>query len=158
MKATFVLSLILSSSAFANTLQVLKDPQPLPPHQAGTPTPCSGIGFAVDGSLYGACRFTTGGSCGRYCQPAKSFYIATWDRHGLNPILGPVCGHLSPGLAGHQIMTYIAPYTGATCAVNFSPNDETVVMDGFTFQYVSARSDGSELLDLNNSASYLWTP
>jgi hypothetical protein len=42
--------------------------------------------------------------------------------------------------------------------VNFRPTGTTIVVDGFTFQYVSARNDGSELLDLNNGASYLWTP
>jgi hypothetical protein len=158
MKAMFVLSLVLSSAAYADTRQVLNDPQPLPPHQAGTATPCAAIGFAADGSIYGACRFTTGGNCGRYCQPAKTFYIATWDQNGVNPILGPVCGNLSGGLAGRQTMTYVAPYTAATCSVDFSPNNETVVVDGYTFQYVTTRSDGAELLDLNNGASYLWTP
>jgi len=31
-------------------------------------------------------------------------------------------------------------------------------VDGYTFQYVTTRSPGAELLDLNNGASYLWTP
>jgi hypothetical protein len=42
--------------------------------------------------------------------------------------------------------------------VDFSPNDETIVVDRYTFQYGTARSDGSELLDLNNRASCLWSP
>ncbi len=158
MKAVFVLSLLVSFSAYADTLQVLNDPQPLPAHQLGTATPCAGIGSAADGSIFGACRFTTGGNCGRYCQPAKTFYIATWDQNGLNAILGPVCGYLSAGFAGRQTTTYVAPYTAATCSVDFSPNNETVVVDGYTFQYVTTRSDGAELLDLNNGASYLWSP
>lgn len=158
MKAILVLFLVLASAAYANTLQILTDPQPLPPHQPGTATPCAAIGFAVDGSIFGACRFTTGAYCGRYCQPGKTFFVATWDRSALNPVLGPVCGYLSAGFAGRHTMTYVAPYTAATCSVDFSPNNETVVVDGYTFQYVTTRSDGAELLDLNNGASYLWTP
>ena len=56
------------------------------------------------------------------------------------------------------VVTYKPGHNASNCAVDFSPNDETIVVDGHTFQYVTARSDGSELLDLNNRASYLWTP
>jgi hypothetical protein len=158
MKSMVVLSLALASFAYADTLQVLRVPTPEPAHQPGTATPCAAISFARDGSIYGACRFTTGGSCGRYCLPAKTFYSATWDRNGLTPTLGPVCAYLSAGLVRRQRLVYVAPHSVADCTVNFEPNMETIVMDGYTFQYVTTRSDGAELLDLNNGASYLWTP
>ena len=124
MKAVFVLSLLVSFSAYADTLQVLNDPQPLPAHQLGTATPCAGIGSAADGSIFGACRFTTGGNCGRYCQPAKTFYIATWDQNGLNAILGPVCGYLSAGFAGRQTTTYVAPGQQGWFIVNLTAPDQ----------------------------------
>ena len=67
-------------------------------------------------------------------------------RHDKRRLGEPRRGHLSAGLRR------------SNCVVDFSPNDETIVVDGYTFQYVTSRSDGSELLDLNNRASYLWTP
>jgi hypothetical protein len=158
MKAMFVLSFLLSSSVYADTLQVLAVPQPEPPHHLGTPTPCAAIHFARDGSIYGTCSFAGYSNC-RYCQPPRTFYAAYWDGTGLNPTYGPACGHMSQGLTGRQVMSYEAGFSAANCAVDFSPNDETIAVDGYTFQYVSARStDGAMLLDLNNGASYLWTP
>ena len=158
MKTVFVLSLILSCSAYADTLQVLDRPQPDPPHRPGTPELCAAINFAADGSIYGTCSYWGYTSC-RYCQSPKTFYTASWDRDGLNPTLGAVCGYLSAGLAGHQTMTYTTGHSAADCTVDFSPNNEIIVVDGYTFQYVTTRAtDGAELLDLNNGASYLWTP
>lgn len=158
MKTVFVLSLILSCSAYADTLQILARPQPDPPHRPGTPELCAAIRFAADGSIRGACSYWGYTSC-RYCQAPKTFYTVFWNRDGLNPRLGAVCGNLSAGLAGHQAMTYTTGHSAADCTVNFSPNHETLVVDGHTFQYVTTRAiDGAELLDLNNGASYLWTP
>jgi hypothetical protein len=149
---------ILPVSALADTLQVLSPPSPAPYHQPGTPQLCAAINFATDGSVNSACKYTTGGSCGRFCHPAQTLYVATSNPNGLEPMLGPVCGKISAGLTGHQITTYVSPYTAATCTVDFSPLNETVVVDGYTFQFVTTRTDGAELLDLNNGASYLWTP
>jgi hypothetical protein len=150
---------ILPVTAVADTLQVLNRPSPAPYHQPGTPQLCAAIAFAADGSVYGACKYTTGANCGRYCHPAQTIYAATWNYSGLEPALGPVCANISAGLTGHQTTTYVGSYTVAKCTVDFSPLNETVVRDGYTFQYVSARSpDGAELLDLDNGASYLRTP
>jgi len=149
---------ILPVTALADTLQVLSPPSPAPYHQPGTQQLCAAIAFAADGSVYGACKYTTGGNCGRYCHPGQTIYAATWNYSGLEPALGPVCANISAGLTGRQTTTYVAPYTAANCTVDFSPNNETVVVDGYTFQYVTTRSDGAELLDLNNGASYLRTP
>jgi hypothetical protein len=149
---------ILPVAAFADTLQVLSPPSPAPYHQPGTPQLCAAINFAANASVYGACKYTTGGNCGRYCHPSQTIYAATWNYSGLEPALGPVCANVSAGLTGHQTTTYVPPYTGANCVVDFSPNNETVVRDGYTFQYVTTRWDGAELLDLNNGASYLRTP
>jgi hypothetical protein len=108
--------------------------------------------------IYGTCSYWGYTGCG-YCQSPKTFYTAFWDRNRLNPGFGEVCGHLSAGFAGHQTMTYTTGHSTADCTVNFSPNNETTVIDGYTFQYVTARAtDGAELLDLNNGASYLRTP
>jgi hypothetical protein len=149
---------ILPVAALADTLQVLSPPSPAPYHQPGTPQLCAAINFAGDGSVYSACKYTTGGNCGRYCHPAQTLYVATYDYSGLEPALGPVCAKISAGLTGHQATTYVPPYTAANCTVDFSPKNETVVVDGYTFQYVTTRWDGAELLDLNNGASYLRTP
>jgi hypothetical protein len=150
---------ILPVAALADTLQVLSPPSPAPYHQPGTPQLCAAINFAANGSVYSACKYTTGGNCGRYCHPAQTVYAATWDYNGLEPALVAVCAKISAGLTGHQTTTYVPPYTAANCTVDFSPNNETVIVDGYTFQFVTTRTtDGAELLDLNNGASYLWTP
>jgi len=158
MKALLALSLVLSSAAYADTLQMLEMPQPVQAHRPGTPTLCAAINFTADGRIFGTCSFWGYSTCGRYCQSPKTFYAAYWDRDGLSPTWGPVCGHLSAGLIGRQVMTYEPGFDRTNCVMNFRPTGTTVVVDGFTFQYVSARNDGSELLDLNNGASYLWTP
>src|SRR5438309_1530803 len=100
-----VLAILLPVAASADTLEVLSPPSPAPYHQPGTPQLCAAISFAANGTVYGACRYTTGSSCGRYCHPAQTLYAATWDYSGFQPALGSVCANISAGLTGRQTTT-----------------------------------------------------
>ena len=157
MKATFVLSLLLVSPTYADSLQVLPS-LPSPGFSSVGPPACAAIGFAAHGTIYGACRYRIYTVSCRYCQLATRRYVITWDSKGLHPALGPLCATTNAALVNRVVVTYKPGYSASNCAVDFSPNDETIVVDGYIFQYVTTRFDGSELLDLNNRASYLWTP
>jgi hypothetical protein len=157
MKATLALSLLLVSPAYADSLQLLQS-LPSPGFSSVGAPACAAIGFTARGTIYGACRYKIYTVSCRYCQLATRRYVITWDSKGLHPALGPLCATTNAALVNRVVVTYKPGYSASNCVVDFSPHDETLLVDGYIFQYVTARSDGSELLDLNNRASYLWTP
>jgi hypothetical protein len=62
---------ILPVAALADTLQVLSPPSPAPYHQPGTPQLRAAINFAGDGSVYSACKYTTGETAAGIATPPK---------------------------------------------------------------------------------------
>jgi hypothetical protein len=154
---TLVACLLLfgSSVALADTLTVLSRPAPPPNSISVALSHCASIGFATDGTIFGACKYTTG-SCGRYCTGPTATYITTWDAAGYNPVRGALCATTNGGLAGHVTTTYVAPHDASDCSVTYGTHT-TVVIDGYPFYYVTTATDGRELVN-TNAESYLWSP
>ena len=152
----FTCFLLLPYAAQADTLTLLSKPTPPPDSISVALSHCASIGFNTDGTIFGACKYTTG-SCGRYCTGPTSTYLATWAVSGYSPVLGVVCATTNGGLAGRVTTTYVAPHNAADCTESYGTHT-TVVIDGYPFYYVAAAPpDGRELVN-SNAASYLWTP
>ena len=98
---------LLPYAAQADTLTLLSKPTPPPNSISVALSHCASIGFNTDGTIFGACKYTTG-SCGRYCTGPTSTYLATWDVNGYSPVLGALCATTNGGLAGHVTTTFVA--------------------------------------------------
>jgi hypothetical protein len=147
---------IVSTSVLADSLSQLPAPQP-PAHYSnpGVPVRCAALGFAENGTIYGACRYTSG-NCGRYCQPPTYSYIVIWSADGVTAVSGDLCATTNGALANRVVTTYIAPHSALDCSLVWN-QPTIVVVDGYTAHYVSAANDGRELVNIND-VSYLWTP
>jgi hypothetical protein len=166
MRIIALAAVIIAASAqavsSANALTVTPLLQPTAPVYSNL-TSCASIGFNPDGSIYGACQYRQG-NCGRYCSPAELRYAVLWASDGSRPAVIAACGSSTAGLAGRQVTTYLAPYTAATCHVNFDPTGTTVgipygqyAWQVTYYYYVTTYTNGNELAN-SSGQSFLVTP
>jgi hypothetical protein len=161
MKEIMLGLILVSSSAFADSLVHLYPPPSLIGVGIAGRLACAGVGFNADSSVHGACHTVISSPCsGRGCQPVTSTtnYIASWDAFG-NPIEATACDVVRHHLPQVDQITYLNGHSAADCfGVVFAPTPTVVTIDGQPFYYVSTDPvTGAELVD-SNAASYLYMP
>jgi hypothetical protein len=158
MKGLILGLMMVSGTAFADTLVQLPNPRIPPtivnPHWMH----CASIGFSPDHSIYGTCQVSYSSCSGRYCHSPSLFFDVKWAADGSTPVQGEYCGSIAAGV-GPAKMSYAAGHSAADCSVKYDPTGTVVMIDGTEpFYYVTTDPvTGLELVD-SNVVSYLYTP